>query len=147
MKAYKGFTQALQCRGFQFESGKEYIAERVKCCEAGFHACEHPLDVFQYYSPADSRFCEVELGGELDQESQDDTKVAATRIRIGAELSLHSMIDAAIKFTFDRATLSKKTMPKKTEVLPQRQAPAVLPQRQATKVLPQRQGLNLSLVL
>lgn len=61
IKAYKGFNKDLQCRGFQYEIGKEYEEETANLCHAGFHACEYPLDVFGYYSPADSRFCEVEL--------------------------------------------------------------------------------------
>ena len=108
MKAYKGFDKDLKCRDFQFEVGKEYQEERAKCCEAGFHACEYPLDVFNYYAPAGNRFCEVEMSGDIDKEEQADSKIAATRIRIGAEISLKAMIDAAIKFTFDRATWSKK---------------------------------------
>ena len=50
MKAIKGFNKDLTCRGFQYEEGKTYHTERAKCCDTGFHACEHPLDCFSYYS-------------------------------------------------------------------------------------------------
>lgn len=46
MKAYKGFRENLTCRDFQYEEGKEYETEVAKSCVSGFHACEHPLDVF-----------------------------------------------------------------------------------------------------
>lgn len=54
MKAYKGFDKNMRCRGFQFEEGKTYEAEKAKLCEWGFHACLRPLDVFYHYAPANS---------------------------------------------------------------------------------------------
>ena len=61
MKAYKGFDKDLKCRGFQYEIGKEYEEPKADLCACGFHACENPIDVFGYYHPADSRYCEVEI--------------------------------------------------------------------------------------
>lgn len=74
MKAFKGFNKDLTCRGFQYEEGKEFHTEKAECCEEGFHACEYPLDCFNYYNPAQSVFHEVELSGDMDRRS-DDTKV------------------------------------------------------------------------
>ena len=66
MKAYKGFNPDMTCRGFQYEEDKEYTHDgEVKCCEGGFHACEYPLDCFDYYAPADSVYHEVERAGRL----------------------------------------------------------------------------------
>ena len=67
MKAYKGFNKDLTCRDFQYEVGKEYETERAECCKTGFHACEYPLNVLNYYSPNRSIFHEVELSGEIDR--------------------------------------------------------------------------------
>ena len=101
IKAYKGFDKNLKCREFQFEIGREYEEAKAKACECGFHACEYPLDVFSYYNPAESRFCEVEQSGDIDKK---ENKTASTKIKIGAELSLKDIVAAAIKFTFERST-------------------------------------------
>lgn len=63
MKAYKGFNKDLTCRGFQYEQGKSYEMDTAVLCESGFHACEMPLDVLNYYAPCNSVFHEVELDG------------------------------------------------------------------------------------
>ena len=101
MKTYKGFNKDLKCRGFQYEIGKEYETEKAKACECGFHACENPLGVFNYYAPADSRFCEVEQSGDIDTHG-DDSKVASTRIKVCAEIGLSGIITAGVKFILDR---------------------------------------------
>ena len=102
MKTYKGFDKDLKCRGFQYEIGGEYETDKAECCKEGFHACENPLDVFSYYPPAGNRFCEVEQSGEVDK-SDDDSKVASTKIKIGAEIGLSGIIKAAIEFNLEHA--------------------------------------------
>lgn len=98
---YKGFDKDLKCRGFQYEVGKEYEESDVKVCEKGFHACENPLDVFSYYPPADSRYCEVEQSGELSKDGG-DSKVASSKIKIGAEIGLSGLIRAGVKFILEK---------------------------------------------
>ena len=100
---YKGMDQNMKCRGFQYEVGKEYETDDAEVCEKGFHACEYPLDVFNYYPPAGSRFFEVEQSGKLSK-SGDDSKVASTRIKIGAEISIAGLVKAAVEYTKERAT-------------------------------------------
>lgn len=103
IKGYKGFDKDLKCRGFQYEVGKDYEQDgKVKCCEKGFHFCEHPLDVFNYYSPAQSRFCEVEGSGDCDKHSV-DSEVAVSKLHVSAEIGLEEIVEAAVKFVFDRA--------------------------------------------
>ena len=50
VKGFKGFNKDLKCRDFQYEIGKDFEHEgRVEVCDRGFHFCENPLDVFNYY--------------------------------------------------------------------------------------------------
>ncbi len=98
MKGFKGFNKDLKCRGFQFEQGKEYKEEKAECCETGFHFCENPLDVFGYYPPSNSRYCEVEGSGQIDKENRDDSKVAASQIKIGLEIGLPGLIKAGVEY-------------------------------------------------
>ena len=102
MKAYKGFNKDMTCRGFQFEEGKTYEEPEAKLCESGFHACENPLDCFNYYSPENSVFHEVKLE-EVSDERRKDSKVCAKRITIGARLSFAGIVKGAVSFVFHKA--------------------------------------------
>ena len=98
--AYKGMDSKMQCQGFQYEVGKEYKAEGdVSLCHNGFHACEGPLDVFDFYNPANSRFFEVEQGGDT---KSDGTKTVSSKIKIKAEIELAWLIQAGVKFILER---------------------------------------------
>ncbi|MBE6294259.1 MAG: hypothetical protein E7090_06205, partial [Bacteroidales bacterium] len=110
IKAYKGFDKNLKCREFQFEIGREYEEAKANACECGFHACEYPLDVFRYYAPADSRFCEVEQSGDIDKK---ENKTASTKIKIGAELNIAGLVKAAIEYTRSRCTNECNAVPGK----------------------------------
>lgn len=101
IKGYKGFNKNMTCRGFQYEEGKEYEEETADSCHSGFHACEYPLDCFNYYSPNESVYHEVEQSGEFDR-GEDDSKVASTKIKIGAILDISGLVKAAIDFTMSR---------------------------------------------
>ena len=101
IKTYKGFNKDMTCRKFQYEEGKEYEEESVEVCNHGFHACEYPLDCFGHYSPSESVYHEVEQSGEI-QKHNDDTKVASTKIKIGAEISIAGLVKAAIEYTVKR---------------------------------------------
>ena len=101
IKSYKGFNKNMTCRGFQYEEGKEYEKEIVEVCDHGFHACEYPLDCLNYYYPNESVYHEVEQSGEI-QKHNDDTKVASTKIKIGAEISIAGLVKAAIEYTVKR---------------------------------------------
>ena len=101
IKAYKGFNKDMTCQGFQYEEGKEYETDKVEVCETGFHACEYPLDCFSYYSPNVSVYHEVEQDGEISR-SDSDTKVASSKIKIGASINIAGIVKAAIEYTTKR---------------------------------------------
>ena len=110
--AYKGFNKNLKCRDFQYEVGKEYEMDGdIKCCERGFHACESPLEVFDYYDMLNSRFAEVEHSGEIDKE-ENTTKVCSSKIKVKAELKLADIINLGVEWIKDvtsPAKLKKET--------------------------------------
>ena len=98
MKSYKGFDKKLKCRDFQYEIGKEYEMDgEIKVCSRGFHACESPFDVFDYYTMIDSRFCEVEQDGNISKWDR-GTKICSSKIKIKAELKLADMINLGVEW-------------------------------------------------
>ena len=110
IKAFKGFNQDMTCTPtddvkFQYEEGKEYEESGAVACEKGFHACEYPLDVLGYYYPNGSVYHEVELSGNIDR-SEDD-KTCASKIKIGAEISIAGLVKAAIEYTRERTKKEK----------------------------------------
>ena len=100
MKCYKGFDKDLKCRDFQYEIGNEYKEERAEICDTGFHACENPLDVFGYYAPANSRYCEVEL--DANDQKSDDSKRVGKKISIKAEIGIAGIIKAGLEYIKDQ---------------------------------------------
>ena len=107
IKSYKGFDKDMQCRGFQYEVGKEYNMDGgIKCCNRGFHACKFPLEVWDYYDMLNSRFAEVEQSGEIDEEEK-STKVCSSHIKIKAELKLADIINIGVEWLKDVTSPSK----------------------------------------
>lgn len=103
IKTIKGFYPDMTCRnGFQYEKGEDYETDQACVCECGFHGCEHPLNVFEYYPPAKSVFHKVEQSGMLSRHNK-DTKVASTKIRIGESINIAEMVQAAIEYTTKKA--------------------------------------------
>ena len=105
--SYKGFDNNMQCRGFQYEVGKEYEMDgEIKCCNRGFHACKSPLEVWDYYDMLNSRFAEVEQSGKIDEEEK-STKVCSSHIKIKAELKLADIINIGVEWLKDVTSPSK----------------------------------------
>ena len=107
MKAYKGFDKDLKCRDFQYEVGKTYETDEAKLCESGFHACEAPLNVFNYYPPTTSRYCAVDLD-EVSDERGNDSKVVGKKITVGAEIGIPGLVKAHVEYTREKAERGEK---------------------------------------
>ena len=107
IKSYKGFNKDMTCcpgyNPFQYEEGKEYEEDSAQACDHGFHACERPLDVFAYYPPSKSVYHEVEQSGEISRRN-DDSKVASSKIKIGARLDIAGLVKAQIEYTKSHTT-------------------------------------------
>lgn len=103
MKAFKGFDENLQCRGFQYEVGKTYTEEgNIEVCHNGFHAIgeyNSPLKVFEFYPPAingkTSRYCEVEADGEV---LKSDVKICCSKLTVGAEIGIPGLVKAHVEW-------------------------------------------------
>lgn len=96
MKCYKGFDKDLKCRGYQYEIGKEYEEQEAEIRSKGFHACEYPMDVFGYYNPASSRYCEVDL--DANDQTDGDSKRVGKCIKIGAEIGIPGIVKASVEY-------------------------------------------------
>lgn len=91
MIGYKGFDKDLKCKGFQYRVGETYKFDgEIKICERGFHFCDIPTAVFEFYMPADSRFALVEATGSIADDGQH--KFCTDEIKIVKELTLAEMI-------------------------------------------------------
>ena len=94
--AYKGFNKDLTCRGFQYEVGKEYIEEKVSICNSGFHACENPFDVLDFYGDSlNNRFCKVEQSGLIEK---DNKKQVSSKIKVVAEIGFAGLFKAGVEW-------------------------------------------------
>ena len=100
--AYKGMDENMCCRGKQYEIGKTYTENNAICYISGMHACENPLDVFQYYRPdGKNRFFEVECSGAINK-GENDSKFACTELTVKGELNFAGLVKATVNAVFNR---------------------------------------------
>ena len=112
MKAYKGFNADMTCRGFQYKEGETYHEDIADLCHKGFHACERPLDVLAYYSPNSSVYHEVELD-DVSEQREEDSKVCAKFIKIGAKVDIATLVEATVDYTVSKCGPVKSQHAKK----------------------------------
>ena len=111
--AYKGMNSKMQCRGMQYEVGKEFsVGGDIECCGNGLHACERPLDVFGYYAPGTgARYFRVEQSGEMARDDS-SSKVASRKMRVDAEIGIPGLVKAHIEYVKAHTT-TEHTDPKR----------------------------------
>ena len=109
IQSYKGFDKNLKCRDEKFVIGEAKSVEGViKACNNGFHACEEPFAVFDYYPPASSRYCKVEQSGDTDREGN---KIASRTIKVKTEIGIPGLVKAQIEYVKANTT-TEHTDPK-----------------------------------
>lgn len=110
IEGFKGFNEKMECLDFKFEEGKEYTHHgKVKACESGFHFCQMPLDVFNYYPPnGQNQYHKVEGSGSLDFESS-DSKVASEKLKISTKLNITSLFKLYFELLWDRIKSTPET--------------------------------------
>ena len=106
MKAYKAFNPDMTCRGFQYAEGETYElpeGQEAELCERGFHACERAADVLSYYNAGKAVIHEVDVDG-VDPKRENDTKLAARKIHIGARLNVAQIVQATFEYNREHCT-------------------------------------------
>ncbi len=121
IKGVKGFNQDMTCRGFQYKEGETYETSRAKACEEGFHFCENPIDALNYYYPGQSVYHQVEGDGQIDRDT-DDSKVACTKIKIGAKIDIPFICKATFDYVKSHCTNEYNAEPGKPVVAGDREA-------------------------
>ena len=122
IQGFKGFDKDFKCQGFQFEVGKTHEHEGpIQLCPTkeqaakglgGFHFCEDPFDVWKYYPVLDenagsNRFALVEAE-DVSKDRDGDSKRVANKLTIKLELSLKALVEAGVKFFFEKTDFVKE---------------------------------------
>ena len=105
IKCYKATNKDLTCNNKKFEVGKWFKEEEAVLCSKGFHFCENPLDILNYYDLTDSKFFEIEAKYTNEEKREDDTKRVSKQIKLKAELNLKELISAGFEFIWSKATV------------------------------------------
>ena len=109
IKAFKAFNHDFTCRDYQYEVGKTYEIEGdVEICENGFHACENPFDIWEYYPIINndgkfSRYAHITASGDIDKGND---KFASAKITINLELTFPEFIKSAVNWIIEKTKLA-----------------------------------------
>lgn len=106
---YKGFNEDWKCRDMQYEVGKEYeYNENIKLCDRGYHFCENPHNVLEYYSAGDGHKFAIIEASEVSEERGNDSKRVAKRLKIKEEISVFEICKIAVSAFFESFGFKKK---------------------------------------
>ena len=98
---YKGTDKDMKCHGgFQYELGKTVKDDgAVRCGDKGFHSCEVPMNIFEYFPMRDgNRFFEAEADGTVDRTGATDSKIASSELTLKAEIGIPGIIKAQMEY-------------------------------------------------
>ncbi len=105
MKGYKSFDENMKCLGFQYKVGETYHNETAELCQNGFHFCEDPLSVLNYYN---QRFAEISANN-IQDKTEEDTKRVAKEIKVEKEINLSELIAEGVRYRFSKTNFHKIT--------------------------------------
>jgi hypothetical protein len=98
MTGYKATDKDMCCRGFQFKLGEWYEHQgELKLCESGFHFCEQPSGVWNFYQKGRVFECEAEDVLDTPREAGAAGKRVCRRIRLTREIALDGENNAVRK--------------------------------------------------
>lgn len=101
MKGYKGFDEDLKCSGLQYTIGETTREEEAILCSKGLHFCMYPLDIFHFYEPSSSRYCEI-IASDVSEKMGRGSKRVAKELHICKELEAKEIIEASSDYIKDR---------------------------------------------
>ena len=98
IRGFKAYNKGMKCMDFQYEEGEIYeLKTKPSLCESGFHFCENPLDVLDYYNLCDSEFSTIESLGDIDKRAGEN-KVSTNKIKIGFKLDFKAFVETSVEF-------------------------------------------------
>ncbi len=100
IRGFKGFNNLWKCRDKKYEIGKTYVEKYAKLCEKGFHFCEFPIHIFNYYNPTNSKFALIETDEKNVSSDKPymDSKRVTKKIKILKELNFTELINETVKY-------------------------------------------------
>ena len=109
VKGVKAFKKGLICRDFQFAENQTFKHNgKIEQCESGFHFCENPLDVLNYYDLTDCDFAEVEAVGDF-KKNDEDSKVVTNQLKINGKIDLKGFIKLSFEYLWKKCKDNKDT--------------------------------------
>ena len=106
INGFKATDKDLKCRGFQYAVGEIYEHDgSISLCNSGFHFCQNPLDVLDFYDLCDSEFLSVEAHGAYES---DDKKTVTNKLKVTASIGLPGLIKASVEWIINSTKKSKK---------------------------------------
>ena len=104
-RGFKAFSVDFSCRGFQYQEGENYsMGGDIAPCSRGFHYCENPFDVLDYYDLCESEFAEIEDNGNT---KTDGDKSATNNITIKTKLGLSGFVNNCVEYLIKETKIAQ----------------------------------------